>query len=145
MPQALIALGALALALLIGLGAQTLALRKAHQQLGVAQAAEEVCSAANVENLEQLRATERDLQACIGESNVIETELMADRDLAAAQAARLSRDRADLQARLAAVLHGNVCAAQPVPAAAVDGLRAAADRARRAGRDPDPPVGADSG
>jgi hypothetical protein len=145
MPQGLIALGALALALLIGLGAQTLALRKAHQQLGAAQADEAVCRAANEGNLEQLRAAERDLQAAIGESNVIETELMADRDRSAAQAARLSRDRADLQARLAAVLAGNICGAEPVPAAAVDGLREAADRARRAGRDPDPPVGADSG
>lgn len=145
MPNAVIALGGLALALLLGLVAQTLALRQANQSLGAAQQNEAVCLASNADNLEQLRSLKRELQACIGESNVIEAELMADRERAAAEAARLSRDRAALQAQLAAAVAGNSCAAEPVPAAAVDGLREAADRARRAGRDPDPPVGTDSG
>lgn len=145
MQQAVIALGAAVALLLAAVGFQQWRLGQAHEALGEAEATVQVCRDANAENFSTIAALEEELNACIGQTNVIAADLAADRERLAAQNERLARQLETLQGRLAAALAGDRCAAEPVPADARDWLREAADRAHRAGRDSGAPVGADSG
>jgi len=145
MQQAVIALGAAVALLLAAVGFQQWRLGQAHEALGQAQTETAVCRDANTENFATITALEDELNACIGETNVIDADLAADRERLAAQNERLARQLETLQGRLAATLAGDRCAGEPVPAAAGDWLREAADRAHRAGRDSGAPVGSGSG
>jgi len=145
MQQAVIALGAAVVLLLGAVGLSQWQLRQADKALGEAETNTAVCKDANRENVAEIDRLEEDLHACIGENNVTDAQLAADRERLAAQNERLARQADELQGRLAAALAADACAGEPVPADAGQWLREAADRAHRAGRDSGAPVGADSG
>jgi len=145
MLNGLIACGAAILLLASLLGWQTWQLGVKQEELGGANTALQVCKDKTADNAKTALMLETDLAGCIGETNVVESELLADASIRAAELEQLERRVASLQTQLRRALESDECAGDPVPGDAVERVRDAADRAHRAGHEDGPPVGPDSG
>ncbi len=142
MPKALIACGAVIATLLAGLGWQSWQLSEERRTAGQTAERLETCRQASRANLANLREFERALADCIGENTVIEAERAADAARRALEADRLAERTRDSTAAVRDAAGLDACAVLPVPGAAVERLRDAADRAHRAGHPDRTPVGA---
>lgn len=145
MLKGLIACGAAIVLLAVGLGWQTWQLSIKQEQLGGANTALSVCKDMTADNEQTALDLSAALKECIGETNVVDSERLADVAVRQAELEQLQRRVATLQVALRQATDADECGQAPVPGDAVERLRDAADRAHRAGREDGPPVGPGSG